>query len=838
MNVDIDKTAPSVQVQGVVRAPVAQVWELFKPFGELMKWWNIYEWVKLEPPAKDEVGAVRSFKTKSGHSYRESLVVRDDAKHFERYDFISTDMPVSIAGIATTVAMVAAPDGTTHVTWSSWTEGGGLLRSRILSAQQETYQNAIADLDRHFHPALGTLRLTLTSAQGLKNGRIFPIDAYVLASLDGGVPQRSTERRFTSSPVFHDELSFPVLSKEGRLELSVWDANIGPDAPLGTLGLDLHTLRNGQSKLQTLPLDNGQGATLTFAAQLDLHDGDALPLTEQQEALNHLAVIDGILQKLGAKAMALAQQFAQGPQKTYGYARYLRSPQLPDVPLEKLPRMVSGLPPEQALSPHKLSRMFERALEYAYSQAQFLERAAANPKDPFLAFFGGYVKAPQYIVDHADEDAELARQFIQGVGPMVIRRVTELTQVPKAMAGVTPGSKTLESLIADKGLFLLDYEALASLQRYRDMVFYAPQVLVYKETLAGGESRLNLAAIQLTRDEGDNTVYVAGKTPPLRWKLAKLHVACADNQYHQWLFHLGYSHLAIEPFAIAAHNALPPTHPIGRLLAPHFQDTLGINFLARETLVSDIAPFTDRTFATGTAQALEMFLGAWEKYDFFARAFPAELAARGFDEARSDGLDGYYFRDDGFLLWNALGRYVEAIVSHFYADDAAVAADAALQAWAAESADPQRAAIPGFPTSFGGRELLTRTLQTLVWSVSAQHSAVNFPQFEYLSYVPNRPDSLFREMPPGMDEIEAAYLTAALPSPVISHFQISFAWLLSTPSDHTLLDVDLFEDVFPLRATLEEVSSVIRERNAALQKQGKPIYPFLQPENVAASVDI
>jgi arachidonate 5-lipoxygenase len=278
----------------------------------------------------------------------------------------------------------------------------------------------------------------------------------------------------------------------------------------------------------------------------------------------------------------------------------------------------------------------------------------------------------------------------------------------------------------------------------------------------------------------------------------------------------------MEPFAVATHNALPAEHPIAILLRPHFQDTLGINFLARETLVSDIAPFTDRTFSTGTAQALEMFLAAWRKYDFFERAFPAELAARGFDEAKSDGLEGYYFREDGFLVWNAIGSYVEAVVGKFYASDAAVAADIALAAWAAECTDPARADIPGFPKAFASRALLTRALQTLIWSVSAQHSVVNFSQFEFLSYVPNRPDSLFRAMPEGTEEIEASYV----------------AWLLSTPSDDTLADVNVYDSVFPLRARLQEISLQIRSRNDALAKAGKPPYPFLLPENIAASIAI
>ncbi|MFN9810953.1 MAG: lipoxygenase family protein [Deltaproteobacteria bacterium] len=837
MNIDIKTSAPTVQVTGIVRAPIDQVWKLFAPFGDIMKWWPIYKWVKLDAPGEDVVGALRSFETTTGHGYREKLVERDDAKHVERYDFVSTDMPISIDGIATTVVMSAASATSTQVTWSSWTEGGGLARGAILSAQQGVYRDAIASLDRHFHPALGTLKVELTSATGLHNGRLFPIDAYALVRLDDAAPQRSKQRLFTSSPVWNETMTLQVLNERGKLSIAIFDANLGEDAFLGEASVDLHTLAERRHEVRTLPLLQGGGGTLTVGLTLDLSSGSALPLTEEQQALNHLATLEAGLHKLVGQAMSLAQQFAAGPEKTYGYARYPRVPALPDVPLEELPRMVKGLPPEEALSPKKLSRMLERGIEYLYSQAQFVTRAAVDTKDPYLAYFGGYVPAPQYVVDHAAEDAELARQFIQGVGPMVIRCLTEVGQVPESMRALQPGGDSLATLVAAKRLFLLDYEALVPIKPYRDMFIYAPLVLVFKEKTAEG-ARLNLAAIQLTRNASGNDIYVPGVTPPNRWRLAKLHVACADNQYHQWLFHLGFGHLAMEPFAVATHNALPAEHPIAILLRPHFQDTLGINFLARETLVSDIAPFTDRTFSTGTAQALEMFLAAWRKYDFFERAFPAELAARGFDEAKSDGLEGYYFREDGFLVWNAIGSYVEAVVAKFYASDAAVAADTALAAWAAECTDPARADIPGFPRAFASRALLTQALQTLIWSVSAQHSVVNFSQFEFLSYVPNRPDSLFRAMPEGTEEIEASYVAAALPGPAISHFQISFAWLLSTPSDDTLADLNVYDSVFPLRARLQEISLQIRTRNDALTKAGKPPYPFLLPENIAASIAI
>jgi arachidonate 15-lipoxygenase len=711
-------TPPTVTVTGIVRAPIADVWRLFRPFGpEIMTWWPIYDSVELEPPGKDEVGAVRRFVTKTGRTYQEQLIERDDIKFRERYDMLSLDPAVpGFTAAATVVQMLDAGDGTTKITWESWSDVAPELLDQVKSQQTQAYSAAIAGLERHF--------------------------------------ESPADREF-----------------------------------------------------------------------------------------ENLATVADALTKIRAKALELVREFGKGPQSTWAYGRYPRHPQIPDVPLEQLPRPVVGLPADQALGPKKLARIVETGLEYVYSQAELRGRVTAG-EDRFSAHLRGYLPAPEHIIAHWKDDAELARQFTQGVGPMVIRRVTDIVAVPESMRGVTPGGVALTELIADRRLFLCDYEALAPLQRYRDMVFYAPYVLVYKQRRHDGRDRLTLAAIQLTRDEDrPNAVYTPNRTPPNRWLFAKMHVACADNQYHQWLFHLGYAHLAMEPVIIAWHNALPEGHVIRELLAPHTRDTIGINFLARQTLISDVAPFTDRTFSTGTAQALQMFLNAWQRYDFFARSFPRELEERGFNEARDDGLEDYYFRDDGFLVWNAIGEYTQGVVEASYANDAAVAGDPALQAWARETSDPDKAAIPGFPTAFSSRELLARTLQTLIWSFSAQHSAVNYGQYHHLAYVPNRPDSLFAPMPEGDGEIDLQVIESALPNPRITHFQISFAWILSMPSESPLTAVTAMATRFPdvhkrFMARLAKVSAMINARNRTLIERGEDPYPYLLPERVASSISI
>lgn len=839
-------TTPGANVTGLVRAPIAEVWKRFRAFGpEIMAWWPIYEWVKLEDPGQDEVGCIRAFKTKTGRTYREQLAVRDDEKFVEKYTLIELSPAVpTLTEILTTVEFQAKGPNETLVHWTSEVHAAGIFQGRIIATQEEVYRNAIASLDRSFNPSLGHLAVRVIGATGLARHGLLPPDPYVTADLDRTGHQATGTATRTTNPRWGDVLTFDVQGLEGKLALGVWDARVfGHDDFLGSVELDLHAIPAGQPVIKKLALQEVASGELTVELTLALTDGaEHLAETAEAEERHHAEHLYQVIGALRDQAMEIFTQLGEDDPKVYGYARYSRDPSCPDVPFEDLPRMVKGYPVGQLLAPKKLGKVVERMTEYVYAQAQFPKRLAREGQDPWRALYAGPIKAPEPVIAHYQEDAEFGRQLLQGVNPMVLARLTDAAAIPPALAGLSAQGLTAAQLAEAGRLFVLDYALLDGLPLYRDMYFYAPIALVYQERLEGGGTRLNLLGFQLER-QATAEVFTAAGTPPNRYKLAKLHLACADNQYHQFIYHLGYAHLAMEPFAIAHHNAFPADHPIGRFLAPHFRDTIGINTLARQTLVSPIVPFTDRTFSPGTVGALRMFLAAYKEWDFWKTSFPEHLAARGFDEARTDGVEGYSYRDDGFLIWNALTAYVRDVVEAVYADDAAVAADPVIQAWAQECVDPERAAIKGFPARFEGRELLVKALTNIVFTCSAQHSAVNFPQFDYLSYLPNRPDSMVRPMPAGGGEVDAKAVEDALPSFVVMQFQVMFAHMLTTPSEHVLADLEGARDLFPAlhakhAARFAEISAGIQARNAQLEAAGQMPYPYLQPERIAASIDI
>lgn len=910
---------PDVQVVGTVRAPIHVAWEVFRPFGpEIMRWWPIYDWVELSPPGVDDVGAVRRFEA-NGRTYEERLVARDDRAFTETYALVSSDAWPRIESAVTTVRFDRAGTLETRVTWSSKTRANPLLMPLIEAVQRHAYRGAIEALDRHFNPAAEILELRVECARVPPMWGLVPPSAYVTARLGDADPARTCVRSLRTRPRWDETLRFNLGVLDRRIAVSVWDARLGRDALLGGVDVDvteltggwaprrvplqgsgelqisvrarpeLQVLRDSMSLAKTLgswlgrlvpPL--GQlgfeiGMVDTTVAKLEMGitrrlSAKGLSIPRSNGARGNLPgatlldvmsvagraqrTVQGLADQLLALAKQITKSIHEGPQETYGYARY-------DAPFGDLPRRVDGLPLQEIMKPSKLAGMIQMGAEYAHSQFElvprFLEQLAhrvalGRDGDPFEAFFHGYIVRPDRIAERWTDDTELCRQLLQGVNPLVIRVVRSMEEIPRSMASLCAQGSSLAELIADKRLFILDYEKLHGLERHRNMVFYAPIALVYRELLPHG-SRLNLVGIQLTRHEREpNVVYTAASSPPNRYLYAKIQLACADNQYHQFIYHLGLGHLAMEPLVIAHHNAFASAenrgHPIGKLLAPHLAETIAVNYLARQTLVADPAvAFTDRTFAPGTRQALALFLSAWREFDFDESGLPDELASRGFDG--HDGVEGYYYRDDGLQIWRALERYVTEVVAAVYpgdreAADGAVAADRVVQRWAFECSAPDLGDIPGFPRAIVSCGALVKALTTIIFRASAFHSAVNFPQRQYLSYVPNRPDATFAEMPPGDADITRDFiLLHALPDFFVSNFQISFAHLLTLPSDAPLSRLPPIEEASPFleihqrfQRALAAIAAEIGERNRALEAEGRQPYPYLSPEHIASSVAI
>lgn len=112
-------------------------------------------------------------------------------------------------------------------------------------------------------------------------------------------------------------------------------------------------------------------------------------------------------------------------------------------------------------------------------------------------------------------------------------------------------------------------------------------------------------------------------------------------------------------------------------------------------------------------------------------------------------IKDYPYAVDGLAIWSAIQTWVEDYCSIYYANDAAVKSDDELQAWWAEIRDVghgDKKDEPWWPAMASLQEL-TQTCTTIIWVASALHAAVNFGQYPYAGYLPNRPTISRRFMP-------------------------------------------------------------------------------------------
>lgn len=316
--------------------------------------------------------------------------------------------------------------------------------------------------------------------------------------------------------------------------------------------------------------------------------------------------------------------------------------------------------------------------------------------------------------------------------------------------------------IVKKKLFILDYHDLLlpyvhAVRELDDTTLYASRTVFFLED----EGTLRPVAIELTRPKSPNTPQwrqvftpaASSATGSWLWQLAKTHVLSQDTGYHQLVSHWLRTHCAVEPYAIAANRRLSQMHPVYRLLHPHFRFTMEINAQARATLIN-AGGIIESSFAPGRHSML-LSSGVYDAFwRFDEEALPADLIRRGMAFRGEDGkleltIQDYPYANDGLLVWDAVEAWVSDYVKHYYPAAADIVGDEELQGFWTEvrtrgHADKQDE--PWWPR-LDGHESLVQVLTTIIWVASGHHAAVNFPQYPYAGYLPNRPTVARRNMP-------------------------------------------------------------------------------------------
>ena len=230
---------------------------------------------------------------------------------------------------------------------------------------------------------------------------------------------------------------------------------------------------------------------------------------------------------------------------------------------------------------------------------------------------------------------------------------------------------------------------------------------------------------------------------------------------------------------MATMRNLPDAHPIHKLLRPHLKYTLAINTRARATLISPGGAI-DAAFGYGGDGKVEIVKRASKFYTVDITNIKESIAERGLEN-----LPKFYYRDDGFKLWDIFEALVSGIVDAFYASDAEVGADEELQQWAGdlyENGFPSFQGSPqgrGFPQTITTKADLVKQSTRIMFTGSVQHAAVNFGQYIIYSYVPNAPLALRQAPPTAKGESTYSTLIKTLPDEQTAVKSITVTYALS-----------------------------------------------------------
>ncbi|OMO99199.1 Lipoxygenase [Corchorus olitorius] len=286
------------------------------------------------------------------------------------------------------------------------------------------------------------------------------------------------------------------------------------------------------------------------------------------------------------------------------------------------------------------------------------------------------------------------------------------------------------------------------------------------------------------------------------WEFAKAFVAINDCGHHQLISHWLNTHAVLEPFVIATNRQLSALHPIYKLLHPHYRDTMAINALAREVLVN-AGGLVEQTFYPGK-YSLEMSSVVYKSWNFLEQALPNDLKKRGIavDDVKSPNglrllIEDYPFAVDGLEIWFAIEEWVRDYCSFYYTTDEMVQKDPELQAWWKELVEVghgDKKNEKWWPKMQNCQELI-ESCTIIIWIASALHASVNFGQYAYGGYSPNRPTLSRRLMPeegtPEYDELKKNWEKAFFKTITSVDQSLAGMSLIETLSKHSSDEVYL-----------------------------------------------
>ena len=451
--------------------------------------------------------------------------------------------------------------------------------------------------------------------------------------------------------------------------------------------------------------------------------------------------------------------------------------------------------------------------------------------------------APSHM-DRWQSDLEFGRQRLTGTNSTQLHlcwRIPEKFGVTSDMVEPLLEGLTLQEALNNKRLFIVDYECLVDIPHSDDVVCCAPLALFF----CNGEGKLLPVAIQLYQDKDQSNPVFLPTDPKYTWIMAKMWFNNADSAVHQAWTHLGYTHLMMEGIAVITHRNLSISHPIFKLLAPHFLYLIAINSRALDKLLSP-GGWIDTTMTVAVKGLLELAKRGQPKWRMSVEGtLPEELKRRGLDDPKL--IPEYHFRDDALLLYFSIKRYATKYVQLYYDANIKLLEDHELQSWGGEMVKPIEeggCGIKGVPGNgqFTIQDQLIVTLTSIIYTCSVAHAASNFKQYEEYAFPPNYPSKLFGNPPKDKSPLKESDVLTALPDISTTYSVMIVTKVLSQRSTNSLGDFEVQYIFDPaakkileeFRAELKDIGEKIRSRN----KTRDPPYQYLHPSEIPNAISI
>ncbi|KAJ9450687.1 Linoleate 9/13-lipoxygenase [Diplonema papillatum] len=336
----------------------------------------------------------------------------------------------------------------------------------------------------------------------------------------------------------------------------------------------------------------------------------------------------------------------------------------------------------------------------------------------------------------AGVDEAFARYRLAGWVPFQLRKADAQLLQDMRLGEYRGNSSGLvgraEKAMAEGRLYGTDYSYIASLPRQAGK--FAPRPVGLFEIPVDEEegARVGVQALCVQVTKGVASSIFAPADGEWAWKYAKIAFNAMESVFHEGVGHLAHTHLVVEAILLSLKRSLSRGHPLRKLVDPHLEGTVFINWLAEQTLLRNGGP-VDIQFPTEIGATRAFIADNVLERLQQNLTWPAFMAAAGLTEEQFP-VKYYPYRDYAGKLWKAYHRWVSRYLRVVYPTDEVLNADRHLESFRRQLiANKVRWVEDTWVQGKGTVDLLVDVVASCIFIGSAQHAAVNFAQEQTMS---------------------------------------------------------------------------------------------------------